>query len=220
MENEWLARSLRGFGPLWLLSFLLIVLGQGLIPGLGGALVLLWASVSRTPWSELGVGRPRSWAVTVVGGIAVGATLKLAMKALVMPLLGADPVNHAYNYLAGNRAAIPGFLFTIIVGAGFSEEMTFRGYLFERLGRLLGKTTPAKVAIVALTSLLFGAAHYSGQGVPGMEQATVVGVVFGALFAASGRLPLVMVTHVAFDLTAYALIYWGLETRVAHWFFR
>lgn len=29
-----------------------------------------------------------------------------------------------------------------------------------------------------------------------------------------------MCAHAAFDLTALALIYWDLETDVAHWFFR
>ena len=29
-------------------------------------------------------------------------------------------------------------LFAVIVGAGFGEETVFRGYLFERLGKLFG----------------------------------------------------------------------------------
>ncbi len=29
-----------------------------------------------------------------------------------------------------------------------------------------------------------------------------------------------MCAHAAFDLTAYAMIYWGLETRVAHLVFK
>ena len=214
------ARALVGFGPLSVLSLLVIVLGQGLFPGLGGLLVLLWARASQTPLRVLGFVRPRSWAATLIGGIALGAAFKLVMKALVMPLLGTDPVNHAYHYLAGNRDAIPGFVFTLVIGAGFSEETTFRGYLFERLGRLLGTSIAAKVAIVILTSVLFGAAHYTSQGLAGAEQATFTGAVFGTIFATTRRLPLLMVMHAAFDLTAYGIIYWDVETRVAHWIFR
>ena len=59
------------------------------------------------------------------------------MKVIVVPLLGAPAINPAYHYLAGNRAALPGMVFTMIV-AGFAEETLFRGFLFERLGKLFG----------------------------------------------------------------------------------
>jgi membrane protease YdiL (CAAX protease family) len=142
------------------------------------------------------------------------------MKALVMPLFVADPVNHAYHYLEGNRAVIPGTLYTMIVGAGFGEETLFRGYMFERLGKLFGTGSGAKVVIVLITSLLFGLAHYSVQGLAGVEQATIVGLVLGGIFAMTGRIWMLMFAHAAFDLTAYAIIYWGLETRVAHLIFK
>ena len=218
-SGDGLARALRGFGPLGLLSLVLIVLGS-VVPGGSALLVLLWRGLSRTPWRELGFVRPRSWARTIVLGLAVGAGFKLVMKSVVMPLLGADPVNHAYHYLAGNRAAVPGFIFALVFGAGFGEETVFRGYLFERLGRLLGKTRAARVATVLIGAALFGAAHYANQGVAGAEQATITGLAFGAVYAATGSLAGIMIAHVAFDLTAYAIIYRDLETTVAHWFFR
>ncbi|TMA33009.1 MAG: CPBP family intramembrane metalloprotease, partial [Deltaproteobacteria bacterium] len=56
------------------------------------------------------------------------------MKAVVMPLFGAPAINPAYHYLAGNTAALPGMILAVIFGAGFGEEIFFRGYLFERLG--------------------------------------------------------------------------------------
>ncbi len=40
------------------------------------------------------------------------------------------------------------------------------------------------------------------------------------MYLATGSLLLPTVAHAAFDLAAYALIYWELETRVAHWVFR
>jgi len=219
-EPGGLAARLRGFGPAWLVSFLLILAGSFAFPGLNGVLVLLWRWLSRTPWSEIGYVRPKSWTRAILLGVVVGAAFKLAMKSVVMPLLGADPVNHAYHYLAGNRAAIPGFIFAIVFGAGFGEETVFRGYLFERLGRLLGKTRAARVATVVIGAALFGAAHYANQGVAGAEQAAITGLVFGAVYAATGSLAGIMIAHVAFDLTAYAIIYRDLETTVARWFVR
>jgi membrane protease YdiL (CAAX protease family) len=137
------------------------------------------------------------------------------MKALVMPLLGAPLVNPAYHHLAGNSAALPGMLYLILVGAGFGEETYFRGYLFERLGKLLGTGPGAKAAIVLVTSIWFGLAHLPEQGLAGMQQAIIVGLVFGAVYAVIGRLWLLIFAHAAFDLAALAIIYWDVEAQVA-----
>jgi membrane protease YdiL (CAAX protease family) len=215
------AEALRGFGPLGILAILVIILG-GLVPllPLSALLVLVWARWSRTPWREIGFVRPGSWAATVAVGILFGITLKIFMKAIVMPLLGADPINQAFHYLAGNKAALPEAMWTMIVLAGFGEETLFRGYLFERLGRLFGRGAWAKPLIVAISAILFGLAHYSLQGLSGVEQAVVVGLVFGAIFAATGRIWMLMVAHAAFDLTALAIIYWDIETEVARLIFK
>jgi hypothetical protein len=152
-------------------------------------------------------------------GLGLGVAFKLAMKAMVMPLLGADPINHAFHYLAGNRALLPSAMWMMLV-AGFGEETVFRGFAFERLGKLLGTSVGAKAATVLLTSLWFGLAHWTTQGLPGTEQATIVGLIFGTIFAFTGRIWMLMCGHAAFDLTALGLIYWNLETRVAHLIFR
>ncbi len=186
---------------------------------IGALLVLAWTRLSHTPWREIGYVRPRHWISTLAVGIAFGAAFKLLMKAVVMPLLGADPINRAYHSLAGNRAMLPAAAFTML-NAGFAEETVFRGYMFERLGKLLGSSVRARMAIVLVTSLWFGLGHYNDQGLAGAEQGTITGLVFGTIFAVTGRLPLLMVAHAAFDLTALAIIYGDLETRVAHLFFK
>lgn len=216
MRNDATAAALRGFGPVGLLAILVILAGNAIVAPLSAVLVLLWAERSGTPWREIGYVRPRSWIGGAVIGIIFGAAFKLAMKAAVMPLLGAPAINQAYHHLAGNGAALPGMLFSIVVGAGFGEETLFRGYLFERLGKLLGSGAAAKAAIVAITAALFGLVHYPDQGLPGVEQALIVGLVFGAIYARTGRLWMLMCAHAAFDLTALAMIYWDIEPRVAH----
>jgi membrane protease YdiL (CAAX protease family) len=221
LPDDHLAASLRGFGPLGIIAILVILLiGNYPIAPVSAVLVLAWVHWSRTPWREIGYVRPRSWVGTVALGIAFGSAFKLLMKIIVMPLLVADPINHAFHYLAGNRAALPGVMYAVIVGAGFGEETVFRGFLFERLGKLFGSRVWAKVLIVVLTSIWFGLAHYSLQGLPGVEQATIVGLVFGTIFAVTGRIWMLMIAHAAFDLTAVAIIYWNLEARVAHLVFR
>jgi len=215
-SDDRIAASLRGFGPLGILALLVILAGNILFLPLSAILVLVWAQRSRTPWREIGYVRPKSWIRTIVVGIVSGVAFKLLMKSIVMPLLGADPINHAYHYLAGNRAALPGAVYLMIVGAGFGEETVFRGFLFERLGKLLGAGVWAKASIVLVTSALFALAHYPVQGLAGAEQAAITGLVFGTILAVTGRIFVLMVAHAAFDLTAVALIYWNLETQVAH----
>jgi len=214
------AAKLRGFGPVGILAMVVVTAFGPILEPFGVLPALAWVHYSKTPWREIGFVRPKSWFWTVVIGIVFGATFKLVMKSIVMPLLGAAPINAAYHYLAGNDAALPGMLIVVIFGAGFGEETVFRGFLFERLGKLLGSGVYAKAAIVAATSLLFGLIHYPIQGLGGVEQSTIMGLVFGTIFALSGRIFMLMVAHAAFDVVAVLIIYFDLEVRVAHLVFR
>lgn len=215
------ARSLRGFSPIGILSIAVILLvGNDWILPLGALLVLLWARRSHTPLSELGFIRPKNWIASVAAGVVVGVLLKFLLKAVVMPLFGADPINPSYRYLTGNTAALPAMIWTVIVSAGFGEETVFRGFLFERLGKILGKSSAAKASIVVIIATLFAAAHYAGQGWWGVEQSAVTGLVFGAMYAATGQLWWVIVAHAAFDLTAVGMIYLDYEYTIAHLIFR
>jgi membrane protease YdiL (CAAX protease family) len=209
------AASLRGFGPTGLLVILIIAAGVVVAMPLAAALILLWAWLSQTPWRDIGYVRPKSWLGGLVIGVLFGVAFKFAMKAVVMPLLGADPINHVYHYMAGNLAATAIFAAYSIVGAGWGEETVFRGYLFERLGKLLGSGFAAKSVIVILTTAIFASLHYQ-QGLPGIEQAMITGGTFAIIFAVTGRLYTLMVAHAAFDLAAAAIIYLNLETTVAH----
>jgi len=183
--------ALRGFGPLGLAAILVILAGNFLFAPLSAVLVLLWAYAAQTPWHELGFVRPKSWTRGIV-------------------------IAH-YHFLTGNTAALPGMIPTLIVVAGFGEETVYRGYMFERLGKLLGSSRRAKIAIVLITTSLFAAAHYPDQGIPGVEQAVFTGLVFGGIFAVTGELFMLMVAHATFDLVALALIYWNVEAKVILW---
>jgi len=218
--NDRLAARLRGFGLLGILAILIILGGNFIITPLSAILVLLWVKISRTPWREIGYVRPRSWARTIAVGIIFGIAFKFAMKAIVMPLFGAPPINQAYQFVTGNSAVIPAMLFTMLVTAGFGEETLYRGWMFERLGRLLGQSVPAKIATILITSILFASLHYLEQGVPGVEQALITGLTFGSIFAITGRIFMLMIAHAAFDLTALWMIYYDLETQIAHFIFK
>ena len=220
-----LAAKLRGFGPLGILAIVFILLTGNFIVGrkmivlpIGAVLVLLWVHLSRTPWHEIGYVRPKSWLVSISVGIVFGVSFKLLMKVMVMPLLGAPPINPTFHFLASNRALLPSMVWASLV-AGWGEETIFRGWAFERFGKLWGSSTAAKMAIVLITSIWFGFEHYSNQGWFGAEQAAIDGLVFAIIFAFTRRLWMLMIAHAAFDLTAFAIIYCNLETRFAHFIF-
>ena len=224
MPRDALAEALRGFGPAGLAAILVIVLSgttmvAGLAVPLGALLALAWARASRTPFSDLGYTQPRTWLLTAIAGVTLGVVLKLGMKSIVMPLLGAEPINTAYQYLVGNRALLPAAIWAMMV-AGFGEETVFRGFLFERLRRLLGTSRAGSTTIVVFTSALFGVAHYAHQGLDGAVHAGITGAMFGTMYVITGRIWIPMIAHAAFDLTALGIIYWDLESRVAHLVFK
>ncbi len=219
-SDDHFAARLRRFGPVGILAILIVLAGNFIVAPLSAVLVLIWARLSHTPESEIGYVRPKSWLRGLTIGIVFGTAFKFLMKALVMPLLGAPPINQAYHYVAGNTAALPGMILIMIAVAGFGEETLFRGYLFERLGKLFGRGKGATILIVLLTAGSFALLHYREQGLAGSEQAMITGLVFGAIFAVTGQLWMLMVAHATFDLTALAIIYWDVESDVAHLLFK
>jgi membrane protease YdiL (CAAX protease family) len=182
----------------------------------GPVIVLAWAAGTRLPWSELGFVRWPHWVRDTTIALAGGALLKMLIKIVVLPPLGAPPINAAYHFLAGNSRALPGLILTVVVAAGVGEEIVWRGFLVERLRAALGDAPRGRIAIVGISSVLFGLAHLHDQGWPGALQATMTGAVFGTIFIRRRCIWPVMVAHAAFDLTAILMIYWNRE----EWFAR
>src|SRR5262245_10873626 len=98
-RDDRLAAALRGFGPAGTATTIVLALLGPIVEPLSALLVLLWRWRSCTPWSALGFVRPRNWLGAAAGGIALGCSFKLIMKSIVMPLLGADPINPAFHHL-------------------------------------------------------------------------------------------------------------------------
>ena len=209
--------SLKGFGPVGIIAILVIVLAGSLW---GAALVFVWAAVTHTPWRDLGFVRPRHGAIDLIIAFVAGVLFKLLMKAVVMPVLGFGPINTAYHYLVGNTAALPMMFLTVIVAAGFGEETVWRSFLFERLRALIGPRRYTTLIIVVVTSIFFGLAHYHDQGIPGVVQAMITGLVFGMTYARIRTIWPVMVAHAAFDIAAVLIIYWNLEQQIGQLFIR
>lgn len=214
-DSNGFAAKLRGFGPAGISVILLVLLSLLLVGPLTAILVMLWAWYARVPWRDLGLTPPRSWALRIAGGITAGILLKLALKAVVMPLIGAPAINSAYHYVSGNPAALTRMIITVIVAGGIGEEIVYRGFLFERLRGVLGRNTAATAAIVAVTTALFALAHFAEQGIAGSEQAVFTGLTFATMYILTGSLWLSMITHASYDVVALLMIYFNIEGAVA-----
>jgi membrane protease YdiL (CAAX protease family) len=218
-ERRTMAKRLRGIGVTGIAAFLIIAATAALFTPAAALLILLWAWVSRTPLRSLGLYRPRSWLVAIGAGITLGIAEKLIMKALIMPLLGAAPTNPHFSYLAGNPRAALSFAVYAIAGAGFAEELVFRGYLLERLEKLLGTLAWKQTISIVASTLIFASLHYQ-QGLAGIENAAILGFVAALIYVRFGRnLWLLVAMHATFDLSALYLIYFRLESSVAHLIF-
>ncbi|MFC1587046.1 lysostaphin resistance A-like protein [Planctomycetota bacterium] len=104
------------------------------------------------------------------------------------------------------------FMLVAILGGGILEEVMFRGIMITRLLALAGPDPGIKATawIIAIPSLLFGAAHYPMMGLPGFIVTAVAGAVLGGLFLTTGNLFPVMLAHVLVNGIMVYFIYYGV----------
>lgn len=104
------------------------------------------------------------------------------------------------------RAVLPLALFV-----GVYEEIVFRGFLFSRLGAVLGADGTARrsrmLAAAALSAAVFGLAHVY-QGPLGMLQTFSVGFVLALVAAWFGSIWPCIVAHMGIDSLALFVLPW------------
>lgn len=69
-----------------------------------------------------------------------------------------------------------------LVSAGFGEEMFFRGFLITRLKTVFSDIYLSSAISVLLAALLFGYMHVYYQGLVGLVNGGIIGVIFGTYF--------------------------------------
>jgi membrane protease YdiL (CAAX protease family) len=81
------------------------------------------------------------------------------------------------------------------ISAGFSEEITFRGYFQKQAAALSGSTAVA----VIIQALIFGVAH-AYQGIKNVITIVVLGILYGTLAAWRKTLRPGMIAHAFSDI--------------------
>jgi membrane protease YdiL (CAAX protease family) len=96
----------------------------------------------------------------------------------------------------------------VCITAGICEEILYRGFLIHYLRDLPGPLGFTGALLVSATA--FGLAHLY-QGITGVLQTAAMGVLLGAIFAATGHIALPMILHAAIDLRLLLLLRPGVD---------
>jgi len=118
----------------------------------------------------------------VLAGLAPEVDRALILKHLPVP-------RTAWQWAAG----VP----EIILSA-FAEELVLRGYLIPRLERVLKSTGEA----VLVGAILFGLGH-GYQGVHGVVEVALFGLVYGSIFAVTRRIWPLAIGHAAWNVFVF-----------------
>jgi membrane protease YdiL (CAAX protease family) len=162
----------------------LLILSAYAVLGAGAA--ALSAALGQDPVampSWLGIGGPAAAALVSAGaGVCVGAITLAATRVLVRRAPWARALHEALRPAV--QGAADGWLFALAAASAVGEELLFRGLLVPMLG-------------VVLPSLAFGLLHQvRGPARFGwMAWATLMGLLFAVLYAATGSLVGPIVAH-------------------------
>jgi membrane protease YdiL (CAAX protease family) len=164
-------------------------------------------------WKGVGLTRPASWGRTVALGAGVGIFLQVLSEFVTEPLLTAithqPPDVSEFRPLVGNVKLCLLYLVLVWTLAAFGEEMTYRGYVLNRAADLGDRRPWAWAAGLLLVTALFGFGH-SYQGLTGMIDTGIHGLLLGVLYLASGRnLWVCVIAHGVTDTVALTLAFLG-----------
>jgi len=165
-------------------------------------------------WRGVGLGRPAHVPRTVAIGVAAGILLQVLSEFVTEPAIrfftrqAADLSEFAP--LVGNLKLALLYVAIVWTWAAFGEELTYRGYVLNRVADLGRRSAPSWVAALLVVTTLFGFGH-SYQGLAGVLDTGIHGLLLGVLYLAAGRnlWPCVL-AHGVCDTVGILLIYAGI----------
>lgn len=162
-------------------------------------------------WRNVGFGVYGSWGKTLLAGILAGTGIEVLELFCTQPLLarltGQMPDLSAFDRTAGNLKWLAISLALTWTLFAFGEELIFRGYLMNRIADLIGGTRIGWAVALVAASVMFGLSHF-GQGITGVSENFIDGMILGALYLKSGRkLAVPIIAHGVTDTVDFVLIF-------------
>jgi CAAX protease family protein len=155
--------------------------------------------------ADIGLKRPKSWTRTFMIGIGFAAIVFIAMY--LSEKAGFRRDLSKFKDVQGNLELTVLGVFYALIGAGFYEEFTFRGFLMQALAGIFGGSRGAWIIACVVQGALFGVAH-AYQNPLGIAITGTLGVLMGLIVLASGRnLWPVIIGHGVFDASRFVLFY-------------
>jgi membrane protease YdiL (CAAX protease family) len=179
------------------------IVGQMIVAAL--IILLIWRG--REDWSKFGLCRPRVLWDLLAAGILYLVTVRIMYVSndifddVLRNWLHSDEIyrltQNSLEWAPPHGGIDLAIALVTSLCIGFSEELAFRGYLIPRLKQIFNY---AWVGVI-LSAVLFSTIH-TYQGVDGVWNAFVIGVVFGVVFVYFRRLWPLAITHALMDFVA------------------
>ncbi|HXO63627.1 MAG TPA: CPBP family intramembrane glutamic endopeptidase [Steroidobacteraceae bacterium] len=176
-------------------------------------LAIAWISLylRQLRWRDVGFRLYRDWPTTLAIGVAAGVAMEMLELFCTQPLLvritGQMPDLSAFSRVAGNVRWLAISLALTWTLFAFGEELVFRGYLMDRIAGLLGRTARGWAVALLTASLVFGLSHFQ-QGITGVSENFVDGLILGALYLRlGGNLAVPIVAHGVTDTVDLVLLF-------------
>jgi uncharacterized protein len=182
-------------------GFVLDAIVKVLLVGVGCGLVLLRGE----KLADIGLKKPENWTRTLIIGVGLAAIVFVAIY--LSEKAGFRRDIGKFKDVHGNPELAFVAVFYALIGAGFYEEFTFRGFLMQSLAMLFGGSRGAWIGACVLQGALFGAAH-AYQNPLGIAITGTLGILMGLLVLVFGQnLWVVIIGHGVFDASRFVLFY-------------
>ncbi len=141
-------------------------------------------------WGDLGFKSPESWLRTIAISLFVFAVV------VAFGVVGSTVADLFFErgYVANRFGDIEGDVVMYLVWmalvwthGAFFEEMLFRAFLINRLGKFLGGSAAATILSVVLAAIFFGYRHAYYQGAYGFVVTGTIGLGLGIIYVWFGK---------------------------------
>ena len=235
---DWTLRDVI-FGSLWFLAFFLVIpipfvvpflafgdtsqqyFGAALIAGSGSELALVGVAAWFTfrkyggSWARLGFRAP-AWSAVGYAAAAVGAAFALAaVYTVLIDIFDIDALRSQRDDQLPNEVLDSGVLLAmagvaVIAFAPVCEEIFFRGFIMPGMVKAWG--VPIGIAV---SGLLFSAAHIGPAWHKTIVPIFIIGAVFGAAYYRSGNIFTTILAHLLFNSISFAFLAAGDADELA-----